>query len=44
MIIGFVAYDRQYFETVLKFDEESLSNEEKSKVLQQKEFIDELID
>ena len=39
VIAGFVAYDRQSFETVLKFDEikynkDSLSNEERSEVLQ----------
>ena len=44
MITGFVADDRQSFETVLKFDEESLSNEERSEVLQQKELIDEVLD
>ena len=43
-ITGFVVDDRQFFETILKFDEESLSNEEKSEVLQQNELIDELID
>ena len=41
---GFVANDGQDFETVLKFDEESLSNEERSEVLQQKELIDEFLD
>ena len=49
MIASFVADDGQSFESVLKFeeviyDEESLSNEERSKVLQQKELIDELLD
>ena len=44
MIAGFVADDRQSFETVLKYDEDSLSNEERSEVLQQKELIDELLD
>ena len=49
MIAGFVANDRKSFETILKFDEvkydeESLSNKERSKVLQQKELIDELLD
>ena len=49
VIVGFVADDRKSFETVLKFDEvkydeESLSNEERSEVLQQKELIDELLD
>ena len=44
VIIGFVADDRKYFETVLKFDEESLSNEERSEILQPKELIDELLD
>ena len=44
-----IADDRQSFETVLKFndvkyDEDSLSNEERSEVLQQKEIIDELLD
>ena len=41
---GFVANDGHAFETVLKFDKESLSNEERSKILQQKELIDELLD
>ena len=49
VIASFVADDRQTFETVLKldevkYDEESLSNEERSEVLQQKELIDELLD
>ena len=49
VITGFVADDRRSFEIVLKFDEvkydeECLSNEERSEVLQQKELIDELID
>ena len=44
VIAGFVADDRQSFETVLKYDEDSLSNEERSEVLQQKELIDELLD
>ena len=49
VITGFVADDGQSFETVLKFDEviydeESLSNEETSEVLQQKELIDEFLD
>ena len=44
-----IADDRQSFETVLKFnevkyDEDSLSNEERSEVLQQKEIIDEFLD
>ena len=44
VIEGFVADDRQSFETVLKFDEvkydeESLSNEERYKVLQQNKLI-----
>ena len=41
---GFVANDGHAFETVLKFDKESISNEERSEILQQKELIDELID
>ena len=41
---GFVADDRQSFETVLKFDKESLSNEERSEILQQKEIVDEFLD
>ena len=49
VIAGFVANNGQSFETVLKFDEvkydeDSLSNEERSEVLQQKELIDELLD
>ena len=44
MIAGFVAEDGQSFETVLNFDEESLSNEERYEVMQQKELIDELLD
>ena len=44
VIAGFVANDGKSFETVLKFDEESIPNEERSKVLQQKELIDELRD
>ena len=49
MITGFVADDRQSFETVLKFDEVkysevSFSNEERFEVLQQKEPIDEFLD
>ena len=49
VITGFVADDRKSFETVFKFDEvkydeESLSNEERYEVLQQKELIDDLID
>ena len=44
VITSFVVDDRQSFETVLKFDEESLSNEERFEVLQQKELIDELLD
>ena len=49
VIVGFVADDRQSYETVLKFDEvkydeESLSNEERYEVLQQKELIDQLLD
>ena len=49
VISGFVVDDGQSFETVLKFeeviyDEESLSNEERSKVLQKKELIDEFLD
>ena len=48
VISGFVADDRQSFETILKFDEvkydeESISNES-SKVLQKNELIDELLD
>ena len=43
VIIGFVADDRQYFEIVLRFDEESLSNEERPEVLQQKELIGEFL-
>ena len=49
VIIGFVADDKQSFETIFKFDEvkyneESLSNEERSEILQQKELINELLD
>ena len=49
VIAGFIANDGKSFETVLKFDEvkydeDSLSNEERSEVLQQKELIDELLD
>ena len=49
VIIGFVADGGKSFETVLKFDEvmydeESLSNEERSDVLQENELIDELLD
>ena len=49
MIASFVANDGQSFETILKFDEvkydeDSLSNEERSEVLQQKELISELLD
>ena len=44
VIEGFVANDGQDFEIVLKFDEDSLSNEERSEVLQEKELIDELLD
>ena len=44
MITGFVAYDGKYFETFFKYDEETLSNEERYEVLQQKELIDELHD
>ena len=44
VITGFVADDRQSFKTVLNFDEESLSNEERQEVLQQKELIDEFLD
>ena len=33
VITGFVVDDRQYSETVLKFDEESISNEGRSEVL-----------
>ena len=43
-IAGFVANDGKDFEIVLKFDKESISNEERSEILQQKELIDELID
>ena len=48
VIIGFLADDRKSFETVLnfdevKYDEEGLSNEEMSKVLQKKELIDDFI-
>ena len=42
-ITGFVVDDRQSFETVLKFDEEILSNEERCKVLQQNELINKLL-
>ena len=49
VITSFVADDRKSFETVLKFDEvkyneDSLSNEERYELLQQKELIDELLD
>ena len=49
VIAGFAADDGQSFEIVLKFDEviydeESLSNEERFEILQQKELIDELLD
>ena len=49
MIAGFVANNGQSFETVLKFDEvkydeDIISNEERSTVLQQKELIDDLLD
>ena len=49
VIVGFVADDGQFFETILKFDEviydeESLANEERYEVLQQKELINELLD
>ena len=49
MVTGFVVDDRQSFETVFKFDEvkydeESLSNEERSEIMQQKELIDEFLD
>ena len=49
VIAGFVADDGHSFETILKldevnYDEENLSSEERSKVLQQKELIDELLD
>ena len=44
MFVGFVANDGHAFETVLKFDKESLSNEDRSEILQQKELIDEFID
>ena len=49
VIAVFVADDRQSFETVFKFDEvkyneDSLSNEERSEALQQNELIDELLD
>ena len=49
VIAGFVADDRHSFENVLKFDEvkydeESLSNEERCEVMLQKEIIDELLD
>ena len=48
VITGFVADDRQSFETILKlhevkYDEESFSNEEISEVLQQKELSGELL-
>ena len=48
VIVGFVANNGQYFETVLNFDEfkydgDSLSKEERSEVLRQKELIDELL-
>ena len=47
VIAVFVANNGQSFETILKidevkYDEDSLSNEERSEVLQQKELIDEL--
>ena len=47
--VAFVANDEKSFEIVLKFDEvkydeESLSNEERSEVLQKKELIDEFLD
>ena len=49
VIAGFVADDTWSFETVLKldevkYDEESLSNEERFELLQKKELIDELLD
>ena len=49
VIAGFVVDDRQSFETILKFDEVkydeySLSNEERSEVVQQKELISEFLD
>ena len=49
MITSFIVDDRKSFKTLLKFDEvkydeESLSNEERSELLQQKELIDELLD
>ena len=44
VIAGFVANDGQGFEAILKFDKESLSNEERSEILHQKELIDELLD
>ena len=49
VIAGFVADDRRSFETILKFDEvkydeDSLSIEERSEVLNQKELINDLLD
>ena len=44
VITGFVAHDRNSFETIWKFDEESLSKEEMYEVLQQKELIDVFLD
>ena len=49
MTAGFVANDGKSFETVLKidevkYDEDSLSNEERYEVLQQKELFDEFLD
>ena len=44
MIACFVANDGHAFEIVLTFDRESISNEERSEILQQKELIDELLD
>ena len=43
MTTVFVADDRKSFEIVL-YDEENISNEERSKVLQQNELIDEFLD
>ena len=43
MIAGFVANDGQDFKTVLKFDKESLSNEERYEILQKKELIYEFL-
>ena len=49
VIAGFVANDGKSFETILKidgfkYDEDSLSNEERCEVLQKKKLIDEFLD